>query len=495
MPIDSIAAVARAAADNFSWETVLVEDPGPGEVLVRLVATGVCHTDLSVLAGRLPTPLPAVLGHEGAGVVEAVGAGVTTAAVGDRVVLSFASCGACARCRTGRPTQCPTYFWRGRLVGGDGRTAVRCERDRGRGPGQIRGAMTLPHARNLIDGQWRDGHAIGTSLDPATGRPLGTFADAGAVTARAAIDAARRVFDTTTWSQDRHARATALFALAEAMTVRRDELVELLSRENGKKLADAAMEVDGSIPKLRYNAALALTDSGRAAQPAPGMYSMALPQPIGVAAVIVPWNSPIILAVRSFAPALAAGCTVAMKMPAQTALTNGLLYELIAEAMPAGVVNAFTESGNTGAPVLVSDPNSDVISYTGSTVVGRAIMAFAAPGLKPVSLELGGKSPMIVFDDADLDAVVPTLTAAITTFSGQFCMAGSRILVQRGIADELAQRPPSDRGVPRDQAHCPPGQLRTIQARINAQSRSRRGDRRRGTGRAGHRAYARAPRP
>ncbi|MFI7524038.1 NAD(P)-dependent alcohol dehydrogenase [Nocardia salmonicida] len=110
MPIDSIAAVARAAADNFSWETVIVDDPGPGEVLVRLVAAGVCHTDLSVLAGRLPTPLPAVLGHEGAGVVEAVGAGVTTAAVGDRVVLSFASCGACTRCRTGRPTQCPTYF-------------------------------------------------------------------------------------------------------------------------------------------------------------------------------------------------------------------------------------------------------------------------------------------------------------------------------------------------------------------------------------------------
>ncbi|MEU8898702.1 aldehyde dehydrogenase family protein [Nocardia sp. NPDC048505] len=300
--------------------------------------------------------------------------------------------------------------------------------------------MTLPHARNLIDGRWHDGHDVGTSLDPATGQPLGTFADAGAVTARAALQAARRAFDSTGWSQDRQARATALNALADAMAARRDELVELLSRENGKRLADAAMEVDATIPKLRYNAALALTDSGRAAQVAPGAYSMVLPQPIGVAAVIVPWNSPIILAVRSFAPALAAGCTVAMKMPAQTALTNGLLYELIAGALPAGVVNAFTESGNTGAPVLVSDPASDVVSYTGSTAVGRAIMAAAAPGLKPVSLELGGKSPMIVFDDADLDAAVPVLTAAITTFAGQFCMAGSRILVQRGRADELRER-------------------------------------------------------
>ncbi|MGW5572816.1 NAD(P)-dependent alcohol dehydrogenase [Nocardia thailandica] len=110
MPIESMAAVAHPSADNFSWERVLLDDPGPGEVLVRLVATGVCHTDLSVLAGRLPTPLPAVLGHEGAGVIEAVGAGVTTADIGDRVVLSFASCGACTRCRTGRPTQCSAYF-------------------------------------------------------------------------------------------------------------------------------------------------------------------------------------------------------------------------------------------------------------------------------------------------------------------------------------------------------------------------------------------------
>ncbi|WP_063005818.1 NAD(P)-dependent alcohol dehydrogenase [Nocardia salmonicida] len=110
MPIDIIAAVARAGANNFSWEPVVLEDPGPGEVLVRLVGTGVCHTDLSVLAGRLPTPLPAVLGHEGAGVVQAIGEGVTTTRPGDTVVLSFASCGACSRCRTGRPTQCPTYF-------------------------------------------------------------------------------------------------------------------------------------------------------------------------------------------------------------------------------------------------------------------------------------------------------------------------------------------------------------------------------------------------
>ncbi|WP_036511165.1 aldehyde dehydrogenase family protein [Nocardia aobensis] len=300
--------------------------------------------------------------------------------------------------------------------------------------------MTLPHARNLVEGNWRDGHAVGTSYDPATGEPLGTFADGGAVTACAAIDAARRAFDHTAWAHDRHERSRVLLALADAMSARRDELVHLLSRENGKVLAEAAMEVDSTIPKLRYNAALALTDCGRAAEITPGSYSMLLPQPLGVAAVIVPWNSPIILAVRSFAPALAAGCTVAMKMPAQTALTNGLLYELLADSVPAGVVNAFTESGNDGAPLLVADEKTDVISYTGSTAVGATIMAAAAPQLKRLSLELGGKTPMIVFDDADLDAAVPVLTAGITTFAGQFCMAGSRILVQRGLADALRER-------------------------------------------------------
>lgn len=110
MPTSTTAAVARVGADDFTWEPIVLEDPGPDEALVRLVATGLCHTDLSVLAGRLPTPLPAVLGHEGAGIVEAVGPGAHGVRPGDRVVMSFNSCGSCARCRTGQPTRCSTYF-------------------------------------------------------------------------------------------------------------------------------------------------------------------------------------------------------------------------------------------------------------------------------------------------------------------------------------------------------------------------------------------------
>ncbi|WP_328907521.1 aldehyde dehydrogenase family protein [Streptomyces sp. NBC_00234] len=301
---------------------------------------------------------------------------------------------------------------------------------------------TTPHARHFIDGAWTESRRVGSSTDPATGELVGTFADGGAEEARAAIDAARRAFETGDWARDRDLRARALFEMSDRMAERRDELIALLSRENGKILAEAALEVDLTISKIRYYGALALTESGRASEVRPGLYSMTLRQPAGVAGVIAPWNSPVILSVRSFAPALAAGATVVLKLPGQTALTNHLLFEIVAAttSLPKGAFNAFTESGSAGARLLVSDPGVDVISYTGSTRVGRSIMADASSALKAVSLELGGKTPMIVFDDADLDAAVPVLTKAITTFTGQFCMTGSRILVQRGIADELRTR-------------------------------------------------------
>src|SRR5260370_16133829 len=167
-----------------------------------------------------------------------------------------------------------------------------------------------------------------------------------------------------------------------------------------------------------------------------------VPEAIGVAGVIVPWNSPVVLAVRSLAPALAAGCTAVVKRAGQTGLVSGLLHEMLSEVagLPAGVLNSLTESGDEVSRFLVSSKDIDVLSYTGSTRVGRQIMAGAAVTLKRLSLELGGKTPMIVFDDADLDVVVPGLTKAVTTFSRQFCMTGSRVIAQTGIADELRER-------------------------------------------------------
>lgn len=301
---------------------------------------------------------------------------------------------------------------------------------------------SISPARNLIDGELTGSADQAQSHSPADGRPLGKFHLAGAEDGARMIAVARAAFRDTSWSRDRHLRHKVLNQIADAIEKRRDDFVLLLARENGKTLAEAGFELALTVPKLRYYAALALSDSGRAMEVTPGLQMRVVPEASGVAGVIVPWNSPVVLAVRSFAPALAAGCTVAMKLPAQTGLVNGLLHEVLAEIpdLPAGVINSVTESGSEVARLLVDSPDVDVLSYTGSTSVGRTIMANAAVNLKKLSLELGGKSPMIVFDDADLDQVVPVLTAAVTTFSGQFCMTGSRILAQSGIAEPLAQR-------------------------------------------------------
>lgn len=302
--------------------------------------------------------------------------------------------------------------------------------------------MPITSAQQFINGTLVGSAVTSGSHNPATGAVLGTFADADAADGRNAIDAARTAFETTAWSQDRHLRHKVLNRMADAFEARMDEFILLLAQENGKTLNEAGFELSLTIPKLRYYAALALSENGRAAEVSPGLHMRSVPEAVGVAGVIVPWNSPVVLSVRSFAPALAAGCTVAMKLPAQTGLVNGLIHQTFAEIkdLPAGVINSVTESGSDVAMLLVDSPDVDVISYTGSTKVGRAIMANAAPQLKRVSLELGGKTPMIVFSDADLDVVVPTLTAAVTTFSGQFCMTGSRILVDAAIADELRDR-------------------------------------------------------
>jgi betaine-aldehyde dehydrogenase len=239
--------------------------------------------------------------------------------------------------------------------------------------------------------------------------------------------------------RDRAVRSRALLELAERFEARASELALMLTRENGKTLAEATVEVGAPPLTLRHNAAQAMTEVGTAAEVAPGQYFSSLTEPVGVVAIIVPWNAPVALFIRSLAPALAAGNTVAVKLPGQTALTNVLMAEVVSQApsLSAGVVNMFTESGNAGASFLVESADVDMVSFTGSIQVGRLIAAAGGKTLKRMNLELGGKTPMIVFDDASLASTLPLLAAAITTFAGQNCMAGSRILVQRGIADQV----------------------------------------------------------
>jgi len=297
-------------------------------------------------------------------------------------------------------------------------------------------------AKHWIDGEWVESDSVSESINPATGEVLGRWADGGEAEARAAVAAARRAFETSPWPRDRSLRNRALIEMAEAFDAHAEELGPLVTKENGKKIAEGMLEATVPGLTLRHTAGQALTDTGISAEVAPGQWYSTYGEPAGVVGVIVPWNSPVVLLIRSLAPALAAGNTVAVKMPGQTALVANVVSQIMAEveSLPRGVVNMFTESGNTGAPYLVASPDVQVISYTGSTPVGRMVAAAGAPTLKRMNLELGGKTPMIVFDDADLDATVPLLVAAVTTFAGQFCMTGSRILVQRGVAGEVRTR-------------------------------------------------------
>jgi betaine-aldehyde dehydrogenase len=297
-------------------------------------------------------------------------------------------------------------------------------------------------ANHWIDGEWIGSGTVSTSVNPATGAVLGQWADGGEAEARGAIAAARRAFNSSPWSRDRSLRHQALSEMAGRFDAHADELGALVTKENGKILAQGMFESTTAGATLRHNAAEALTDTGISAEVAPGQWFSTYAEPAGVVGIIVPWNAPVALLIRSLAPALAAGNTVAVKMPGQTALVANLISQIIAEttSLPRGVVNIFTESGNTGAPYLVASPEVQVISYTGSTTVGRLVAADGAPTLKRMNLELGGKTPMIVFGDADLDTAVPLVASAVTTFAGQFCMTGSRLLVQRGVADEVRAR-------------------------------------------------------
>ena len=302
-------------------------------------------------------------------------------------------------------------------------------------------AKTL-EARNWIGGEWVDAEKRLDSINPATGEVIGTYADAGAEEARTAVVSAKVAFETTDWRWDRRLRAKAMNQMADLFEARTEDLVDILKLENGKVDAEARFEVEMAAPKLRFFAALALTEFGHAVETAPGRYSTVYREAIGVAGIVAPWNSPIVLFIRSLAPALAAGCTVVGKLPGWTAQTNALMFEIFSQvkSLPKGVLNVFSALHSEGVRVLIDSPDVPAISYTGSTKVGWDIAATGARRLKTFGLELGGKTPILLFDDADLDKAIPAVEKALTVFAGQFCMTGSRLLVHRPILDAVRER-------------------------------------------------------
>ncbi|MFG1359672.1 aldehyde dehydrogenase family protein [Xanthobacter pseudotagetidis] len=293
--------------------------------------------------------------------------------------------------------------------------------------------LTDLSARNLVDGAWVDAAegATAPSFDPATGAVIGHFPASTALDAHAAIAAARRAFEQPGWAQNPRLRQLVMLRWADAMERDGEALARLLTAENGKPLAQSRGEIAGSVSEIRYYAGLARYIPGHAFEVEPGVYSTMMKEPAGVAGLIIPWNAPVVLLIRALTPALAAGCTVVVKPAPQTAILTAEVLRTLheVEGLPAGVLNLVCETGHEVARALVTSPEVDVISFTGSNATGTRIMADAAPTMKKLSLELGGKSCCLVFQDADVDAVAPKLAAAATIISGQQCTAARRVLV------------------------------------------------------------------
>ncbi len=296
-------------------------------------------------------------------------------------------------------------------------------------------------AHHWIDGKPVVGAHTAPALNPATGEPLGVVALGGAAECRSAIEAARAAFERSGWVDDIQRRAEALYAAADRIAARQEELAQLLTAETGRLIRLSRAEIGFAVSETRFYAGLARNIFGRMIEPAPGIYSLLSREPAGVAGLIIPWNAPGILLIRSLAPALAAGCTVVVKSAPQSSLFHAEITRCFLDTglLPDGVLNSFSEVGSAGAEELVTHPDVDVISFTGSSAVGKKIMAAASGTLKRLNLELGGKAPAIVLEDADIASSAKKIAVAGMIRSGQQCTAVNRVLVHDSIYDTFAE--------------------------------------------------------
>jgi len=299
----------------------------------------------------------------------------------------------------------------------------------------------MQQARHWIGGDWHEsaGGTCGESVNPANGKLVGTYAAGGAAEVDAAVSAARLAFERGGWSASPRRRAAVLLAMADGFEARRAELTDLAVAESGKLRSEVGHEIAAAISECRYYAGLARAIFGRVSEIEEGALSIFAREPAGVAGVIVPWNAPVTLLIRSLAPALAAGCTAVIKPAPQTSLTNSLIMDMMAQidGLPPGVINAVNETSTEVGKALVASEDVDVISFTGSCTTGKRIMAAASGTLKRLSLELGGKAPSVVFADADLDKAIPIITRGATVMAGQMCTAISRVLVHDDVFDSV----------------------------------------------------------
>jgi len=299
--------------------------------------------------------------------------------------------------------------------------------------------------RMLIGGQWVDAVSGKTfdTYNPATGEVLAKVAEGDRADVDQAVLAARKAVENGPWPDMLPAdRGRLLWKLADLIDKHREELAELETLDNGKPiLFSRIVDVPTAAQTFRYMAGWATKIEGNTIPisiPGAKYFAYTLRDPVGVVGQIIPWNFPLIMAAWKLAPALAVGCTVVLKPAEQTPLTALRLGELVLEAgFPEGVVNVVTGFGETAGAALAAHPGVDKIAFTGSTEVGKLIVTAAAGNLKKVSLELGGKSPNIVFADADMTTAIPGAANAIFFNQGQQCTAGSRLFIDHKVFDKV----------------------------------------------------------
>jgi betaine-aldehyde dehydrogenase len=275
-------------------------------------------------------------------------------------------------------------------------------------------------------------------MNPATGEVLARVPDAQAADVDRAVKAARRAFDEGWRDVTAQERGRILFRLAEKVRAEAKRLAELETLNTGKPLAESEFDIADVATCYEYYGGLATKLHGEVLNVPDNALSMAIREPMGVAAQIIPWNYPMLMAAWKLAPALCAGCTMVIKPAEQTPLTLLEFAGWFEECgLPKGVVNVITGFGESAGAPLVSHKDVDKIAFTGSVEVGRQIMRAAAEGLKKVSLELGGKSPNIFFADADFESAVDGALFGVFINQGEVCSAGSRVLVQRPIYKKM----------------------------------------------------------
>ncbi|MGE3822096.1 MAG: aldehyde dehydrogenase family protein [Isosphaeraceae bacterium] len=308
-----------------------------------------------------------------------------------------------------------------------------------------RAAKTTYQTRMLIDGQWRDSVSGKTfaTVNPATEEVIAEVAEGDAQDVDLAVKAARKAFDSGPWRKtDARDRGRLLHKLADLIEANFDELAELETLDNGKPISESRnADLPLVLDCLRYYAGWADKIHGQTIPIRGNYFCYTRREPVGVAGQIIPWNFPMLMVAWKWGPALAAGCTIVMKPAEQTPLSCLRLGELAMEAgFPEGVINIVPGFGETAGDALVRHPGADKVAFTGSTEVGKLIMRNAAETLKRVTLELGGKSPNVVFADADLDAAVNGAMLGLYLNQGQCCCAGSRLFVEEKVYDAMVDR-------------------------------------------------------